>query len=450
MINKIKGTKDYNPVDYEVKKYIQTVFEETVNKFGFLMIETPIFESSSLFKRSVGDDSDIVNKEMYEFKDKGDRDICLRPEGTASFVRALIENKWYGTSWDKFAYFGPMFRYEQPQKGRYRQFYQAGVEFVGEKNYLKDAEVVLMAQILLNHLDVDTKLKINTIGDKESRKYYEIALKKYFEPFKDQLSKDSQMRLEKGGVLRILDDKVDAKLECVKNAPKIKDYLSNDSKEYFEKLTNVLKDWDIDFEISHELVRGLDYYDEFVFEFVSTDSNTGSQSTLIGGGRYSNLIKELDGPELSSVGFGFGVDRLISIIGEKFIKENHISEIVDSYTIYLAASESESNLEYLNSIANNFLRVIFSKVKTEYTLVKSKKIFDKARKVNAEILICDDKNLESKNLLVAKHLPSGDKITFPKTDQGVIDVVRFIADKEVDDIDADQIEELIEGVFEDE
>ncbi|WP_036452235.1 histidine--tRNA ligase [Mycoplasma buteonis] len=447
MISKIKGTKDYNPVDFEVKKFIQFIFEDTVNKFGFLMVETPIIESTNLFKRSVGDDSEIATKEMYEFLDKGKREICLRPEGTASFVRALIENKWFGSNWDKFAYFGPMFRYEQPQKGRYRQFYQAGVEFVGEKNYFKDAEIILMAQILLNNLEVETILKINTIGDLETRNRYEKALIEYFKPYVDQLSEDSQRRLKENKALRILDDKVDSKLEIVQNAPMIFDYLSDESKEYFTKLTDLLTEWGIEFEIAHELVRGLDYYDEIVFEFVSTDKNTGSQSTLIGGGRYSNLIKQLGGPELSSIGFGFGVDRLISIIGERVIEQNEITTALESASIYVAASENDENLKFLHGIINNYIRAIFSNVKIEYELIKSKKIFDRAKKVHAQIIICDDKNLEQKNLLLAKHLDSNDKIMFAKNEQGIIDLVRFMAEKEIDDVDVDQVEELIEGVF---
>ncbi|RIV16922.1 histidine--tRNA ligase [Mycoplasmopsis gallopavonis] len=448
MLNKVKGTKDYEPIEFQVKQIIYETFWRTAKKFGYVMIETPILESSNLFKRSVGDDSDIVNKEMYEFKDKGDRDICLRPEGTASFVRALIENKWYA-NYDKFAYFGPMFRYEQPQKGRYRQFYQAGFEFVAEKNYVKDAELIFAAYFLLLGLNIESKLIINCIGDKETRKNYEKALKEYLLPYKDQLNQISQQRLEKGGVLRILDDKMDSKHKFIKNAPKIKDFLSPESKEYFKKLTEYLEILCVDFEISNELVRGLDYYDEIVFEFVSTSKNTGSQGTIIGGGRYNNLIKELDGPELSSIGFALGVDRLISIFKENILNAYEIENSLNNHLIYLAASHSEESALLLNKLANLFLRFVFDSIKVEFKVLKPKKVYEKAKKYNAEILISDD-IVNGTEMLMVKHLPTNDSIHVTKTTESFIDIIRFMADKQVENVDPDEIEELIEGVFENE
>ncbi|MCU9934272.1 ATP phosphoribosyltransferase regulatory subunit [Mycoplasmopsis felis] len=199
-----------------------------------------------------------------------------------------------------------MFRYEQPQKGRYRQFYQAGVEFVGEKNYLKDIAVIYLAASILDYLEVPYKLKINSIGNLESRRNYELSLKNYLIKFKDQLTPESQKRLLENNVLRILDDKIDSKLDFIKNAPKISDYLSEESKTYYNNVKIKLDELGIEYIESNELVRGLDYYDEVVFEFVADTKDVRSQSTIIGGGRYSNLIKELGGPDLSSVGFGFG------------------------------------------------------------------------------------------------------------------------------------------------
>ncbi|VEU70381.1 histidine--tRNA ligase [Mycoplasmopsis glycophila] len=445
MFNKIKGTKDYNPVSFQVKKQIQEAFERISSTFDFKMIETPIMESASLFKRSVGETSDIVHKEMYEFKDKGDRDICLRPEGTAPFVRALIENKWYAENIEKFAYFGPMFRYEQPQKGRMRQFYQAGVEYIGEKNYLKDVEVIFMAQILLFNFEIKTTLKINTIGDAISRKNYAQALTEYLQKYKNELSEQSQKRLENGGVLRILDDKRDSKLEFMKNAPKIWDYLSEESKNYFSKIKKTLEEWEIEFEVDSDLVRGLDYYDEIVFEFVANDDNVGSQSTLIGGGRYSNLIKELDGPELSSVGFGFGVDRLMSIIENRIIEEENLKEQIENYTFYLAVSDTEQNLDFLARVGNLVLRGLFQNIKLEYKQIKPKKIFEKAQKYNAEILITDDP--QRPDLLLVKHLETGDKMHIRKSQESLIDLIHFLVDHEIQEIDPDFAEQFIEGAF---
>ncbi|QNM93496.1 histidine--tRNA ligase [Mycoplasma sp. Pen4] len=444
MINKIKGTKDFSTIEYMIKDFVTNAFESVIARHEYKMIETPILEQSSLFKRSVGD-SEIAKKEMYEFVDKGEREIALRPEGTASFVRALIENKWYTQDNLRFAYCGPMFRYEQPQKGRYRQFYQAGIEFVGEKNYLHDVDVILTAADLLDVFNVEYELQINSIGDETSRKNYEHALKEYLLPFKDQLSSISQERLESGRVLRILDDKVDSKHDFIKNAPKIHDYLSDSSREYFESILKMLDKFEVSYKVSDELVRGLDYYDEVVFEFVSTDKNVGSQSTLIGGGRYSNLISELDGPKISSVGFGFGVDRFIDLIRENFVEQTNVEEELRQVDVYIAMSNDQENVDYAFYLTNQHLRTFFS-ADCEFDLIKSKKVFDKAQKRGAKVLIYDDKFLD-KNLLCAKSLKTKDKIIFSKNTQGIADLFEFILDNCADDLDV-EIEEIEEYIDE--
>ncbi|MFV8473201.1 histidine--tRNA ligase [Mycoplasma sp. AA7A] len=442
MINKIKGTKDFSVTEAMLKDFVQTSFENVVTKHEFKMIETPIMEQSALFKRTVGE-SEIAKKEMYEFKDKGDRDICLRPEGTASFVRAFVENKWYADDFDRFAYFGPMFRYEQPQKGRYRQFYQAGVEYVGNKNYLRDAEVILTANELLELFNLDFELKINSIGDLASRANYEAALYDYLIQYQDQLSPISQERLVNKKVLRILDDKEDSKKEFMKNIPLIQDYLSPESKQYFENVLTTLATNGIAFTISNELVRGLDYYDEVVFEFVSKDKNAGAQSTLIGGGRYSNLIKELGGPDLSSVGFGFGVDRLIDLIKEDFNEVTHIETEARHVDIYIAMSEDSKNIDYAFWLANNHLRNFFT-VEVELELIKAKKIIDKANKRTAQFIIYEDKMLGN-DLLNIKSLVTKDKISFGKNLHGIADLFTFLIENVEDDseIEIDEIEEYV-------
>nr|WP_307928129.1 histidine--tRNA ligase [Mycoplasmopsis bovis] len=272
----------------------------------FNLVETPILESADLYKRSVAG-SDIVSKEMYEFTDKGNRILSLRPEGTAGFIRALIENKWHVINdefWPrttKFAYYGPMFRYEQPQKGRMRQFYQAGVEIIdgksGDLNIYQDAELINMAYELLDSLGVGFVLKINSIGDQKCRNKYQEELRKYLEQYKDELTPINQERL-KNNVFRILDDKVDSQKPFMKKAPKLKDFLSSKSRDHFKKTLMLLDILNIKYEIDFSLVRGLDYYDEIVYEFVSSAKDAGSQSTIVGGGRYSNLVKELGGPDL--------------------------------------------------------------------------------------------------------------------------------------------------------
>ncbi|WLP85356.1 histidine--tRNA ligase [Mycoplasma seminis] len=443
MINKIKGTKDFSVTESILKDFVLTSFENVVTKHEFKMIETPIIEQTSLFKRSVGD-SEIAKKEMYEFKDKGDRELCLRPEGTASFVRAYIENKWYADDFDRFAYCGPMFRYEQPQKGRYRQFYQAGVEYVGGKNYLKDAEVIFTANELLELFNLEFELKINSIGDKQSRANYEEALYQYLIQYKDQLSQISQERLADKKVLRILDDKEDSKKPFMKNIPLIQDYLTVESKEYFENILKTLDANGIEYKVSNELVRGLDYYDEVVFEFVSTEKNAGSQATLIGGGRYSNLIAELGGPKVSSVGFGFGVDRLIDMIREDFAEVTEVEKQARHVDIYIAMSEYKENIDFAFWLANNHLRNFFT-AEVEYELIKSKKVMDKANKHTAEFIIYDDKMCGGDQLLSVKSLKTKDKMSFAKTQAGIADLFTFLIENVSDEaeIEIDEVEEYI-------
>ncbi|TQC54104.1 histidine--tRNA ligase [Mycoplasmopsis mucosicanis] len=426
MINRIKGTRDLGPAEMNLHEYIRSVFVKFTKNYNFSLIDTPIIEQSQLYKRSVAG-SDIVKKEMYEFKDKGQRDIALRPEGTAGFVRALIENKWYATlKTPKFAYFGQMFRYEQPQKGRQRQFYQAGVESIGEANVFADAELIILAHNILEVLGVKTTLKINSIGDNESRAKYQDELKRYFAQYKDQLSEDSQSRLE-NNVLRILDDKVDSQKEFVKKAPKINKFLSVSSQQYFEQLLKILDQSDIKYQIDYSLVRGLDYYDEVVYEFVSNSQKSGSQSTLIGGGRYSKLINELGGPLLSSSGWGFGIDRIAEIMMDENVEiTNDDVEVVD----ILVASTNETHLLPLFNLSNE-LRYYGVKIEFLKDISKSKKIFDKAKKLSAKFVIFDDLVEQKNDLYLVKNTLNNDKMYFNLTEEGFIDLLEFLADNKL-------------------
>lgn len=421
MFNRIKGTRDFGPQENNVTELIRSAFVNYARNYNFHLIETPIIEPATLYRRSVAS-SDIVKKEMYEFKDKGDRDIALRPEGTAGFVRALVENKWYATLKNtKFAYYGPMFRYEQPQKGRYRQFNQAGMETVDTViNPYNDAELIIAAASLLQCLDVKCVLKINSIGDEVTRTRYQEELKKYFTKYKDQLNPISLERLE-NNVLRILDDKEESKKDFVKKAPKINKYLSKNSTEFFNKLTSILDFNNIKYQVDYSLVRGLDYYDEVVYEFVSTSKESGSQSTIIGGGRYSNLIKELGGPQLYACGFGFGVDRAADIINDEN-KDNNDAEKIN----ILVATTSEKNLDILFSLTNE-LRNYGSKIEFIKEVVKSKKIFDKAQKLQADVVIFDD-NIQDHETFVAKSLNDNDRIMFQYNEDGYADLLDFLAE----------------------
>ncbi|WP_029513757.1 histidine--tRNA ligase [Mycoplasmopsis primatum] len=451
MINRIKGTRDYSSRELQYRQDIINEFLQSCDLYGFNLIETPIFENASLFRRSVGG-SDIVHKEMYEFKDKGGRDIALRPEGTAGFVRAMIENKWYAPSDSdyakvtKYAYYGPMFRYEQPQKGRLRQFYQAGVESICPKtdlpNEFQDAELIILANSILSNLDIDYQLKINSIGDKESRERYQIVLKKYFEKYKDQLSEINQERLQ-NNVLRILDDKEDSQKSFVKKAPKIKDYLTDNSKNYFAKLLKILDDNGIEYKIDDSLVRGLDYYDEVVYEFVSDDESAGSQATIIGGGRYSTLVKELDGPDLYSSGWGMGLDRIIDIyfsdLDDYADGEDDDLPLSQSIDILVATSNSNRRNDFFNLVSQ--LRDKNLSVEFLFEAVKQKKIFDKAKKFKCRFLITDDEK-EPNNLAVIKNLETNEKIHFnEKTYTGFETVLEFINSYLLEYDDTDETDE---------
>lgn len=427
MINKLIGTKDRFANEYELLNFIRTVFTDIVEQTNIKFVETPIFENSSLYKRSV-EGSDIVKKEMYEFKDRANRDIALRPEGTAGFVRALIENKWYSKSLNnKYCYFGRMYRYERPQKGRLREFYQAGVEYVSDKiNYYQDTELILTAKNLLDTLNIPYILKINSIGDSKTRTEYQNVLKEYLTQYKEQLNEVSQERLT-GNVLRILDDKEDSEKDFVKKAPKINKFLSEESKTYFNNLTKLLSDMDINYQVDYSLVRGLDYYDEIVYEFVINDNKSGSQSTIIGGGRYSNLIKELGGPELVASGWGFGVDRAIDYLSDNEFLNSAIENEKMGVDLYIVSTTDDIDKVLLFQLANR-IREEEIKVEFEADTLKSKKIFEKARKQKAKFVIFNDKLL-SDNSFIAKDLSDNDRILFGKGEDGLETLLQYLYDK---------------------
>ena len=309
-MNKPKGTQDIYLDDQIIREYVEEILTTVAKVNNFSKIETPIFERQEVFVKSVGETSDIVSKEMYSFADRKGRNMVLRPEGTAGVIRAIVENKLFSLPTTlKFFYMGPMFRYERPQKGRRRQFDQFGIEMLSEASPEADVEVILLAKQILEIFKIEHKLVINSLGDKTTRDNYSKGLREYLSDYKDQLTEDSLNRLDKNP-LRILDDKVDGKKDFVKKAPRIDEYYSKETKEYFDKVIKLLDDNAVDYEIDTTLVRGLDYYSDTSFEFISTSDQAGSQSTIIGGGRYSNLVSSFGGPDLSGIGFGLGINRL--------------------------------------------------------------------------------------------------------------------------------------------
>jgi len=313
-----KGTSDILPGQSEKWQYVEETARLLFADYQYQEIRTPIFENFDIFARSAGDTSDVVTKEMYDFHDKGDRHIALRPEGTAGVVRAYVENKMYGpenTKPYKVYYMGPMYRYERPQSGRQREFHQVGVEAFGSKSPALDVEVIAMAMAYFKQLGITgLRVAINSLGDEKSRSDYRQALIDYLQPHFDELSADSQERLEKNP-LRVLDSKEPEDKQFVEGAPSILDYLTPEAQQHFEQVKELLDALEIEYVIDPTMVRGLDYYNHTIFEVMVNSKALGhGYTTICGGGRYSGLVKELGGPDEPGVGFGLGLERLLLLL----------------------------------------------------------------------------------------------------------------------------------------
>ena len=328
MITKPKGTIDIKNSDALLYEYVNSVVATMMNAYNYEYIRTPLFEASELFHHSVGASSDIVTKETYDFQDKGKRNMTLRPEGTAGVIRSYIEDKEYALpDIKKYYYNGTMYRYERPQNGRLREFTQFGVEVFGSNDPMIDAEVISLQYHILEALHIENiQVNINSLGDEESRNNYREALVDYLEPHLNELCDDCKERF-KTNPLRILDCKVDANSEVLKNAPRTIDYLNKESKERFDKVLKYLDLLEVDYEVNPKIVRGLDYYDHTVFEIVSLDHNETQQSVLGGGGRYNKLFKDLNASDNYGIGFACGLDRIIAILKEMDLYQNAQKEI---------------------------------------------------------------------------------------------------------------------------
>lgn len=309
----IKGTKDVLPKEVHKNQYIEATALDIAEKFGYKEIRTPMFEHTELFQRGVGDTTDVVQKEMYTFDDKGGRSITLRPEGTAGAVRSYLENGLCNEALpQKVCYVGPCFRYEKPQAGRLREFHQFGVECFGTASPLADAELISLGKSIFDTLEVkDISLEINSIGCPTCRAEYHKALKEYFSSRKDELCDTCRDRLDRNP-MRILDCKSPVCSEIAKDAPVVTDYLCEECDDHFKKVQEYLKAMNIDYTINPKIVRGLDYYTKTVFEFIS--NSIGAQGTVAGGGRYDGLVDELGGQKTPSLGFAMGLERLMMLM----------------------------------------------------------------------------------------------------------------------------------------
>ena len=349
-LQKPKGTQDILPADSAKWQYVENVARETFKKYNYGEIRTPMFEHYEVISRSVGDTTDIVTKEMYDFHDKGDRHITLRPEGTAPVVRSYVENKLFAPEVQKpvkVYYIGSMFRYERPQAGRLREFHQLGVECFGSKNPATDVETIAMTYQLFNTLGIkDVTLHLNSLGNTESRLAYRQALIDYLTPMRESLSKDSQRRLDENP-LRVLDSKEKEDKVAVENAPSILDYLDEESQTHFDEVRAMLDSLNIPYVIDTNMVRGLDYYNHTIFEFITNIDK--SELTICAGGRYDSLVEYFGGPETAGFGFGLGLERLLLVLDKQGIKLP-VEESLDVYIAVLGSGANGKALELVQSI----------------------------------------------------------------------------------------------------
>lgn len=400
MFNVLKGTHDVILDEARQYSYVEELLTKVASLYNYKEFRTPIIESSDLFLRSVGEGSDIVRKEMYTFYDKGDRLITLRPEMTAGTIRSMVNNKLFANQ-DfpiKAFYVGPNFRYERPQQGRYRQFNQFGIECCGVNSPYRDSEVISLGYNALKMLGFSNlKLKINYLGDEESRSKYRDALREYFGNKIEEMCDDCKERFNKN-VLRILDCKVPHDIEIVKDAPRIRDYLSENSKKYFNSILEFLDRIGVEYELDDNLVRGLDYYTGVVFEYHYVSNLGKNYGALGGGGHYSNLINEIGGPNLEGVGLAFGIERLVSVMQD----DNLFDDLKSNLDIYIMPL-GEKVLESANSLAN-FLRL--NGFSTDICLENKNmsQMFKKAERRNASFAVIIGEDELNNDCVILKNL----------------------------------------------
>ncbi len=386
----LRGFKDILPSDMEKWHRLENIAKETLEAFGFKEIRTPILEKTQLFTRSVGEGTDIVEKEMYTFKDKSDESITLRPEGTAGVVRSYIDNHLGNLPYRKYYYIGPMFRYERPQKGRQRQFNQIGVEVFGIDNPSIDAEIVYMNQVVLEKLGIDNlTIEINNIGCNVCRADYIVKLKKYFSVYKNELCDDCKKRLNKNP-LRILDCKNKGCKLIAKDAPKIVEYACDNCKTHYDNVKLRLNQLNINFKENPHLVRGLDYYTKFVFEIIT--DKLGSQGTVSAGGRYDGLVAQLGGKNTSGVGFASGCERLVELMDK--------SE-TSAFEYYVANMDED---EYAMKLSYELIKSTSKRVYVEYEKRSLKSMLKKADKMNVDFVIIVGEEEKKQNKIIVKDM----------------------------------------------
>lgn len=415
MIQRPKGTSDILPADVKKWQFIEKTARTILENYRFLEIRTPIFENFNLFSRGVGETTDVVTKEMYDFKDKGGRRIALRPEGTAPIVRAYIENKLFGPEHPKpykAYYMGPMFRYERPQSGRQRQFHQLGVEVFNGEGAWTDVETLALAHDLLEAFGLkDIKLVINSLGSNEDRKRYRAALIDYLKPYENELSEDSRRRF-KDNPLRVLDSKEPQDQAIVKDAPSILDYLSPASQERFDQVQALLTKVGLSFEIDPNMVRGLDYYQETIFEMMTEEPVFGAETTICGGGNYSGLVSELSEGKVEAPGFGFaiGIERLLLLMDAQGVTIPEQLPL-NAYLVAIGDRAFEATFEL-----GQCLRQQGFSIDRDLTKRKPGKQYREADRLGAELAITIGDQELDQNIAKVKRLSDGVEQTYPLSD----------------------------------
>lgn len=391
----VRGTKDLYGSEISAFNHIVQIANKTASLYGFNEISTPIFEFSEIYERNLGEASDIISKEVYKFPDRGDNFLTLRPEFTAGVVRAFISNGDLGQNLpQKLFSFGPIFRYDRPQKGRQRQFHQINFEAIGQNHFLSDVEMIALAAHILKELGIleKTQLHINSLGSQLTKTNYQDALSKYFSQYQQDLSFDSQNRLQKNP-LRILDSKDDKDIEIAKNAPQISDFYEESAKDNFENILKSLDDLGIDYQVNQRLVRGLDYYTGTVFEFITladgSDKSLGAQNTVLAGGRYDDLIAKMGGKDLPAIGCAAGIERLMLLANLETKNPRPI------FIIYVSENEENEAFKLALELRNSdiYAEIIFGG--------NMKKQMKKATSLNAKfVVIIGEEEVKTKEFTV--------------------------------------------------
>ncbi|MBS2969815.1 histidine--tRNA ligase [Metabacillus sp. KIGAM252] len=400
-----RGTQDILPGQSERWQFIENIAREVCSAYQYKEIRTPIFEHTELFLRSVGESTDIVQKEMYSFEDRKGRSITLRPEGTASAVRSFVENKMHAAAQQpvKLYYIGPMFRYERPQAGRYRQFVQFGIEAIGSDDPAIDAEVISLAMSVYQKAGLkNLKLVVNSLGDQDSRSAHKEALVQHFQPRIGEFCSDCQKRLAQNP-LRILDCKKDREHELVQSAPSILEFLNEESAAYFEKVKYYLTELDVEYTVDKNLVRGLDYYNHTAFEIMSNAEGFGAITTLAGGGRYSGLVKEMGGPEIPGIGFAMSLERFLAAIDAEQA-ELPIQSSIDCYVAYMGDSAKDRSVSILNN-----LRKAGLSAERDYENKKLKGQFKAADRLQARFVAVLGEDELEREAITLKDMESGEQ-----------------------------------------